>query len=140
MVRYRILGFVIGVAYGLGLAIFTMLLTGGGHGNFLWPTMFFNTTFFGLIYPILGVFVFGLRSAAEKFIVGFILAVHFIFFTLFVFAELTNPSSGPRDTINFTVDPFASLIIVSLFVWPQLLCVFLLIRRYLIDGVNEEDK
>ncbi len=59
--KRRVAGAAVGLVYGIFYGFWTMLLTGGGHGNFSWFLLFFTAQFFGLFFPLVGLFAADLR-------------------------------------------------------------------------------
>lgn len=52
--KKRLVYAVIGLAYAVIYGFWTMLITGGGHGNFLWFMLFLSSYLFGLYFPAIG--------------------------------------------------------------------------------------
>ena len=59
--KRRLLGLAVGLCYAVGYGFLTMLMTGGGHGNFLWFMAFSLTFFLGLFFPAAGFLVVNLK-------------------------------------------------------------------------------
>lgn len=53
----RFLWGIAGLVWALGHGFLTLLVTGGGHGNFLWVSVFVFGYFFGLFIPVSAVIV-----------------------------------------------------------------------------------
>ncbi|MGE3468144.1 MAG: hypothetical protein AB7J13_14585 [Pyrinomonadaceae bacterium] len=140
MVRLRLVGLAIGTLYGLGLGFTTLMMTGGGHGNFFWPALFFVTTLFGLIYPALGFLIFDLRSILAKSALIAILVTDSLLFAMVLNSEIVRANSSPNDTLTFAIDPIGSSIFIFFFVWPQILSLILLIRSFMVGGIDGTDE
>lgn len=91
----RLTGALIGLIYAVLYGFWTMLLTGGGHGNFLWFMLFFFGQFVGLFFPLMGFLVVDLRSKWAKVLFGGLLATS-IFLTGYI---LANPGEAGREDI-----------------------------------------
>lgn len=72
----------IGLIYAAVLGFFSILVTGGGHGNFIWPELFFNVFCFGIFYPINSAFVVDLRQKTIRLAFGTIIALETIIIVL----------------------------------------------------------
>lgn len=47
----------IGFTYAIAYGFWTMLVTGGGHGNFVWFKLFLYSGFLGLFFPVMGALI-----------------------------------------------------------------------------------
>lgn len=90
----RVIGGVLGLGYAIGYGFWTMLLTGGGHGNFIWMILFFTAYLFGLFFPIMGALTVDLRPIAAKAAFGTLLFVSVLLHILIIAPAL---SGGPGD-------------------------------------------
>ncbi|MBA3769206.1 MAG: hypothetical protein H0X08_01655 [Blastocatellia bacterium] len=73
LAKKRILAAVVGTAYALVYGFWTMLVTGGGHGNFIWIMMFIIFGAFGLYFPLMAVLSADLRSFNTQVVFGSLL-------------------------------------------------------------------
>jgi hypothetical protein len=91
----RVIGGVAGLGYAICYGFWTMLLTGGGHGNFIWMILFFTAYFFGLFFPVMGALVVDLRSVIAKAVFG-----TFLFVSLLINVIMITPIllGSPGDT------------------------------------------
>lgn len=84
----RIIAGVIGLFFAVVYGFWTMLITGGGHGNFVWFMMFMTIEYFGLYFPLMSVMAVDLRSKLIKIVfgslIGFNLIASFIFLLCWV--------------------------------------------------------
>lgn len=62
----RLIWAAIGFGYAVVYGFWTMLVTGGGHGNFLWLFLFLSAYFFGGIFPAMGFILADLRPLWAK--------------------------------------------------------------------------
>lgn len=90
----RVIGGLLGLAYAIGYGFWTMLLTGGGHGNFIWMILFFTAYLFGLFFPIMGALAVDLRPIIVKAAFGTLLFVSVLIHFLIIAPAL---SGGPGD-------------------------------------------
>lgn len=67
-----------GVLYAFAYGLWTMLPTGGGHGNFIWFMVFFFVEFFGLYFPIMAALSVDLRSRTTKLVFGSLILFNLI--------------------------------------------------------------
>jgi hypothetical protein len=73
----RLIRGAIGTLYAVVYGVWTMLATGGGHGNFIWFILFMFVEFFGIYFPVMAVLSVNLRPRMTKIVFG-----SFIFFNL----------------------------------------------------------
>lgn len=55
-----------------------MMLTGGGHGNFIWFILFLIAGFLGLYYPHVATLAVNLRSLVVKVIFGSLIGFNLV--------------------------------------------------------------
>lgn len=55
--KKRMIWALAGLIWSAGHGFFTMLATGGGHGNFLWVMAFFSAYLLGILIPVTAFFV-----------------------------------------------------------------------------------
>lgn len=94
MMAKRVIGGLLGLGYAIGYGFWTMLLTGGGHGNFIWMILFFTAYLFGLFFPIMGALAVDLRPIVIKSAFGTLLFVSVLIHVLIIAPAL---SGGPGD-------------------------------------------
>ncbi|MBX3243007.1 MAG: hypothetical protein KF685_00880 [Acidobacteria bacterium] len=94
----RFLGAFVGLIYAVLYGFWTMLNTGGGHGNFLWFILFVITSFFGTFFPIIGFLIVDMRSFLTKIIAGCLLAVH-VALNIFLLSNMWFYDEGMRQDI-----------------------------------------
>ena len=104
--RKRFLAGTSGVAYAILYGFWTLLLTGGGHVNFIWFLLFFFVEFCGLYFPLMAVLAVDLRKSGflQKTIfgslIGFNLVVSVVMIADWVTAEGTDRPSDFERTVN----------------------------------------
>ena len=57
----RIIAGAIGLLFAVVYGLWTMMLTGGGHGNFIWCLLFLFVEFVGLYFPLMAILAVDLR-------------------------------------------------------------------------------
>lgn len=126
-------GFIYAVLYGF----WTMLITGGGHGNFIWLFLFITIEFVGLYFPLMTVIAVDLRRRATKIIFGSLIGFNLIGSTIMILGWV-NDTSGERQS------DFSRMVQMNGFEWiltfaavhffPTVIFLFLLIRSILLGS------
>lgn len=95
----RIIGIVAGIIYALIYGFWTMFITGGGHGNFIWLFLFFFPEVLGLYFPLMCFLATDLRSLFSKVAFGVLIAVNVIVSSVLITGWINEPSTGdgPSD-------------------------------------------
>ena len=86
----RTIGFIGGIIYSVLLFFFVAMGTGGGHGNFILPELYFNVFFFGLFYPVLGCLMVDLRRGSVRIVFGALLAIEFLMIAVYFWRRLSE--------------------------------------------------
>jgi hypothetical protein len=133
--KKRLIFAAVGFAYAFVYGFWTMFITGGGHGNFLWLMLFFFAYIAGLFFPIAGFVAADLRPLSAKSTVVAILAVN-LFLTVIHFT--TMGEEGSHD-LAASWDRSAAGFMLALVVhaFPVVLLIGLLCRSFL-DEASEE--
>ena len=109
----QIIGAAIGLLYAIVYGFFSMLITGGGHANFLWMMAFIFTFFFGLFFPIAGGLVADIDNRAARIsLVGLLCLNHLATIWFFFLGGLTD--DGYADMIR-SWNHFREIFIVATF-------------------------
>lgn len=66
----RIIRGTVGLLFGFIYGFWTILATGGGHGNFIWLYLFMIAGFYGFYYPIMAALSADLRPTILKVVFG----------------------------------------------------------------------
>ena len=126
----RSIGFLIGLFYAATYGFWTMLITGGGHGNFLWFWLFCNTYFLGLFFPIAGLLVADLNPKSARISLAILLSVHFLALSgnlIFGLGQMTDDIQRSWDRVTHT-----SIVIMTIVhVLPPILLVVILTMKQL---------
>lgn len=137
----RVIGGLVGLAYAFCYGFWTVLLTGGGHGNFIWMILFFTAYLFGLFFPIMGALAVDLRPIIAKAAFGTILTV-----SLSIHVIMTAPilSGSPGDMSSDLQKSWArgaSMVIFSAIVHflPMAVMTLILIRSIVFGAETIEN-
>ena len=90
----------IGALYAVVYGIWTMLATGGGHGNFVWFIMFLYVEFFGLYFPIMAVLSGDLRSRTNKIVFGSLILFNLIASIVLIGSWVSGISGESLDVFD----------------------------------------
>ncbi len=124
----RLIGFVVGLVYAVLLGLFSMLMTGGGHGNVIWILLFFATLFGGFFYPLMGLIVADLKPKASKIAFIAVFLLHLALVCTFFFYGIDESNSTSRD-LTWEEHPYFISLMVILFSLPQLVLVGVFIKN-----------
>ena len=102
---------IVGFAYAVVYGFFTLFITGGGHGNFLWFMAFLITFFCGLFFPIAGFLVVDLRKLWARIALLTLLFLN-LFATLWFFWSGLG-DDGYEDLVKSWTRNFIGFIIFS---------------------------
>ena len=100
MILRRILAGLGGLVYAAAYGFWTMLATGGGHGNFVWLGLFVFVYLFGIYFPLMAILAVDLRSRLVKMIFGGLIAYGLLGSVLLIGAWITNATEGSLDDFN----------------------------------------
>lgn len=73
----RLIGLLIGLIVGAIYVLFAALMTGGGHGNFIWILMFFPPMLGFLVFPIIGFLAVDLKARIYRIIFVLVMLFHY---------------------------------------------------------------
>jgi len=129
----RIIAGAIGLLYAVIYGFWTMLATGGGHGNFIWFMLFLFVDFCGLYFPLMAVLAVDLRSFMVKVIFGALIGFNLIASVIMIVGWMTETETAGRSPSDFERMMQANGIGVLIFCivahfLPTLIFAFLLIR------------
>lgn len=125
MLKRRFLFALVGLAYGVALAFWGMLISGGGHFNL--PIMLFVSPFwFGLLFwPLWGFLSVRFNSLPSKLLFIFTMAAHFIGLVIYV----RNPDNSDgywfdiamhdRTFILLPASAFLLYFVAQIFLWVR---------------------
>lgn len=124
--KKRLIFAAIGLAYALVYGFWTMFITGGGHGNFIWIVLFLLGYIFGLTFPAMGFLLADLRPRWAK-ISGLILSVAVTGLTLRQLLVLGE--KGTQDLIeSWNRSATAFVIMAAIHIFPLIVFTSLVIR------------
>jgi hypothetical protein len=94
----RIIAGAIGVLFAVVYGGWTMMLTGGGHGNFIWFIAFLTAGILGLYYPVMAFLAVDLRPLLAKVIFGSLIVFNLIVSLIWIIKWVTESDDGqPTD-------------------------------------------
>lgn len=99
----RIIRGSVGLAFAFVYGLWTMLATGGGHGNFIWFYLFMTAGFFGFYYPTMAAFSADLRPKVLKVIFGALLAFHLVLSAILIVAWIFALTGETLDDFDKTL-------------------------------------
>jgi hypothetical protein len=127
-VKKRFAWAAVGLIYAVIYGFWTALLTGGGHGNFLWLVLFLLTYFFGGIFPAMGFILADLRPIWAK---SAGLAISLVSAALTVFQLCSLGPEGTEDLIESWNRSAALFVVASLIhVLPLAAFIVLIFRSF----------
>lgn len=138
--RKRFIAGAVGVVYALLYGFWTLLLTGGGHVNFIWFLLFFFVEFCGLYFPLMAVLAVNLRGMFLKTIygglIGFNLIVSVVMIADWVTEEGTDRLSDFERTVN--ANGHGAVVLFALIHFLPTLVFSVLLLRAIKKGEAEE--
>lgn len=141
-VRQRVIAGLIGSVYAVVYGFWTLLLTGGGHVNFIWSFLFFVVEFFGLYFPLMAVLLIDLRRMWVKSIYGVLLAFNLIVSTLMIVDWVTARDTDRPSDFKRTVNAnglFSVVIFATIHFLPTLVFLVFLLKTMKAGKSNEEE-
>ncbi len=120
----------IGLLYAFVYGFFTMLATGGGHGNFIWFILFLTVEFIGLYFPLMAILAVDLRRRATKMIFGTLIGFNLIASSVVILGWIQElPDGKPTDFQKMTQYGVKGVIFnVAVHFLPTILFAGLLIK------------
>jgi|GEM_PF-3432940 len=137
--RLRLIGLVVGLVYAVLYGFWTMMATGGGHGNFTWLLLFCVAEFLGLFFPIMGFLVVNLRPFWAKVSCGVLLSVT-VLLTAYMLVDGLGPD-GMDDIIkSWNRDQIAFIVLSVVHFAPLVVIGAVLLKSIFIDDSMLEEK
>lgn len=140
--RKRIIGGLIGGAFAAVYGYFTVLTTGGGHGNLAWFLMFVFAEFFGLYFVVMGALAMDLRTFFQKVLFGSLLGYGFIVSILMIGMWTGGYNSGWTDDFSKLWANNRGLVVLCGIVHflPLIIFVFVLLKSiFAVDQGDESE-
>jgi len=91
-----ILAVVGGFVYALIYGFWTLFITGGGHGNFIWIGLFLFTEFFGLYVPLMAFLALNLTTLFRKVVFGSFVCFNVISGIVMIAGWVNSPDEPDR--------------------------------------------
>lgn len=98
LTKKRVIAAACGFAYALIYGFWTALLTGGGHGNFIWLLLFLFIEFFGLYFPLMSFLLVDLRSTVSKVIFGTLIFFNLIASSIMLHGWITDAGENGKPS------------------------------------------
>lgn len=132
----RIIAGVIGLFFAVVYGFWTMLATGGGHGNFLSLMLFIFVEFFGLYFPLMAILAVNLRTFIVKVIFGSLIAFNLIFSCIMIIGWITDTEIARNSLTDFDMviqsnGTFWVVFMIGAHFFPTLIFAFLLLKSIL---------
>jgi hypothetical protein len=139
--RKRLIAGIIGIGFAVLYGFWTLLLTGGGHVNFVWFWLFLTVEFCGLYFPLMAVLAVDLRGIFLKAIygslIGFNLIVSIVMIADWVTEEGTDRASNFERTVN--VNGFSSVLMFGFFHFLPTIVFSIFLLRVIKSGEPARD-
>jgi hypothetical protein len=132
---------VFGLLYAVIYGFWTMLATGGGHGNYVWFYLFFYAYFFGVYFPLMGALSADLRSFGHRVVFGSLIAINLGISLVVILVWLFGGAGGDLDDFETTWGIGGSgLVLFSAFLHflPSLIFLYILNRAVYFDSPSIE--
>lgn len=134
----RWIGVGVGLAYAICYGFWTMMLTGGGHGNFLWFMLFLLAEVLGIFFPVLGFVVVDLRPIWAKITLGLLLALSLGTTAYLVAGGLGQ--DGMDDILkSWNQTPFLFIFATTIHFAPFVVSITLLLKSIFVDVLETPD-
>jgi hypothetical protein len=142
-VKRLIAGFV-GLVYAVIYGFWTMLLTGGGHGNFIWFMMFLLIEFFGLYFPLMAAMAANLRSVAARTVFGAFIAFNLITSSVMIYGWVTEAGENGKPSDFSKMVQISGIESILFFAGvhflPTFVFLFFLIRSIIFGSSSSDEE
>ncbi len=140
--RKRIIGGLIGGAFAAIYGFFTILTTGGGHGNLVWFLMFVIAEFFGLYFVVMGALAADLKTFFQKVLFASLLAYGFLVSILMIGMWIGGGNSDWTNDFSKVWTSNYGLVLFTGVVhfFPLMIFTFILVRSILVGEPNDESE
>jgi hypothetical protein len=141
-VRKRIIAAAVGIVYAIVYGFWTLLGTGGGHGNFIWLMLVIFPGLLGIYYPLMAVLAVDLRPFAAKVVFGSLLGLNTITSIMLIAGWIGGSESEGRSDFEKTVNAigFGGIVFSAVFHFvPTLFFLIILLRAATGGGSVAED-
>lgn len=140
----KLIAALVGLIYAVVYGFWTMSITGGGHGNFIWLGLFVFIEFFGLYFPLMIVLAFDLRSQLRKIIFGSLIAFNLVASTVMILGWATETETAGERPSDFAkmiqINGIGFVIFCALAHFlPTIIFAFLLTRSILFNKSLSDD-
>jgi hypothetical protein len=91
----------VGILFAFIYGLWTLMATGGGHGNFVWLWLFIAVDFIGLYFPIMTVMAVDLRRTVTKFIFAALIVFNVIASLIIINGWMTEPAAATGKLTDY---------------------------------------
>ncbi len=134
--KKRFIWSAVGLGYAVVYGFWTMMTTGGGHGNFIWFVLFLLGYIFGLIFPAMGLVLADLRPRWAK-VAGLLISIVAAGLTLRQLLLLGE--KGTQDVVDTWNRSPMSFVIMSVIHFLPLVAFTALVVRSMIRKSETPD-
>lgn len=139
----QIIAGAIGLLFAFVYGLWTMMLTGGGHGNFIWFILFLTAGLLGLYYPLMAVLAVDLRSLIAKVIFGSLIGFNLVVSLFHIIKWITEAADGRPTDFQKMWKMGAFWVVFSVFAHflPTIIFLFLLIKSIVFgSSISDDDQ
>ncbi len=135
------MGIGIGLIYALVYGFWTMLATGGGHGNFVWVLLFIFVELFGIYFPVMGAMIADLGSRFTKIIFGSLILFNVLASIVLLSSWIFEATGDSSDDFERMWGRYPGTVILCAFMHflPSFVFTFFLIRAILFGSDEPND-
>ena len=131
----------IGLLFALIYGVWTIMLTGGGHGNFIWFSLFLTAGLLGIYYPFMAFLAIDLSSLIAKIVFGSLIAFNLIVSLFWIIKWITEANDGRPTDFQKMWQMGAGWVLFAAFAHflPTIFFLLLLIRSIAFGSSLAED-
>ncbi len=137
----RIIAGAIGLLFAVVYGLWTMMLTGGGHGNFIWLLLFLFVEFVGLYFPLMAILAVDLRPFLAKIFFSSLICFNLVVSSIMIIGWMTESGDNGLSDFQKMWQMGAGWILFAAFAHflPTIIFIFLLIRSILFGSSLADD-
>lgn len=121
--KRRFAGAAIGVIFSIFCGYISLLSTGGGHGSYMWISLFVIPELCGIYFAVMGFLGADLRASAFRWIFGILLSVNTIVSSIIIWGNVAN---DPYTIKAWSSDPSAAIFVTAIHVMPTVILATML--------------
>ncbi len=137
----RIIAAGVGLFYAFVYGVWTLMLTGGGHGNFIWFFLFFSAGLLGFYYPVMAFLVLDLRPLVTRVISGSLIGFNLTVSVIWIIKWVTElDGNRPTDFQKmWQMAPGWVLFAAFVHFLPTVIFLFFLVRSIMFGTSLSDD-